>query len=224
MSWRERPGWAAVEVVIAVAIIAAGLRIPSGVFTLGSAPWLMLVGLVLVWWRGPGWREAGLRAPISWGRTVAIGLAVGVGWQIAGSYVAEPVIARLTTGARPDVSQFRTLIGNEAQLAFWLTITWTLAAFAEEIAYRGWIVNRCAEIGHFSRNAWLAGILVSSVLFGAVHAYQGLPGMIATGLTGVVFGATYLATGRNLWAAMIAHGVLDTAGFLMMYAGVYPGL
>jgi len=60
--------------------------------------------------------------------------------------------------------------------------------------------------------------------FGIVHAYQGVSGMITTGLTGVVFGATYLASGRNLWAAIVAHGTLDTAGFLMMYAGVYPGL
>ena len=43
-------------------------------------------------------------------------------------------------------------------------------------------------------------------------------------MTGVLFAITYLATGRNLWAAIIAHGVLDTAGFVMMYAGVYPGL
>ena len=27
-----------------------------------------------------------------------------------------------------------------------------------------------------------------------------------------------------LWAAIIAHGTLDTAGSVMMYVGVYPGL
>ena len=196
---RQRPAWAALELLLAMAIIAAGLQIRSIVFTLGSAPWLMGLGLVLVWWRGPGWREAG-------------------------TYLAEPLIAQLTSGARPDVSQFQSLVGSKAQLAFWLTITWTLAAVVEELAYRGWILNRCAELGQFSRSAWGAGLLFSSLLFGVVHAYQGLSGMIATGLTGVVFGVTYLATGRNLWAAMIAHGTLDTVGFAMMYAGIYPGL
>jgi membrane protease YdiL (CAAX protease family) len=221
---RQRPAWAALELLLATAIIAAGLQIRSIVFTLGSAPWLMALGLVLVWWRGPGWREAGLRAPASLARTVAIGVAVGIGWQVAGTYLAEPLIAQLTSGARPDVSQFQSLVGNKSQLAFWLTITWTLAAVVEELAYRGWILNRCAELGQFSRSAWGAGLLFSSLLFGVVHAYQGPSGMIATGLTGVVFGVTYLATGRNLWAAMIAHGTLDTVGFAMMYAGIYPGL
>ena len=220
---RPRP-LAAVELLLAIAIIAAGLRIPSIVFVLGSAPWLLVAGIVSYRLRGPGWRAAGLARPASVPWTIAIGVLVGRGDQVAGSCIFEPLIARLTSGALPDVSQFRSLTGNEALLAFWLTLSWTLAAVVEELAYRGWILTRCVEIGGGSRGAWVAALLVSSVLFGAVHAYQGLSGMISTGLTGVVFGATYLATGRNLWTAIIAHGTLDTAGFMMMYAGVYPGL
>jgi len=48
--------------------------------------------------------------------------------------------------------------------------------------------------------------------------------MIATGLSGFVFAVIYLATDRNLWAAIVAHGAMDTAGFVMIYFGVYPGL
>jgi CAAX protease family protein len=221
---RPRPLAAVVELLLAIAIIAAGLRIPSIVFVLGSAPWLLAAGLVSFRVRGPGWRAAGLARPASVPWTIAVGVLVGLGYQVAGTYVVEPLIARLTSGALPDVSQFRALPGNEALLAFWLTLSWTLAAVVEELAYRGWILTRCVEIGGGSRSAWVAAVLVSSALFGAVHAYQGLSGMISTGLTGVVFGVTYLATGRNLWTAIIAHGTLDTAGFVMMYAGVYPGL
>jgi membrane protease YdiL (CAAX protease family) len=215
---------AAVELALAVAIIAAGLRIPSIVFALGSAPWLLVAGLIAFRLRGPGWRAIGLARPASISRTIAIGVLVGLGYQIVGTYLVEPLIARLTSGELPNVSQFSNLIGNEALLLFWLTLSWTLAAVVEELGYRGWILTRCVEIGGGSRGAWVAAVLVSSVLFGVVHAYQGLSGMISTGLTGVLFAVTYLASGRNLWAAIIAHGVLDTAGFVMMYAGVYPGL
>jgi hypothetical protein len=79
-------------------------------------------------------------------------------------------------------------------------------------------------LGLFSTRAWIAAIVVSSVVFGLLHMYQGLSGMIATGLTGLVLGWLYLATGRNLWAPIIAHGVMDTSGFLMIYFGVYPGV
>jgi membrane protease YdiL (CAAX protease family) len=219
-----RPTAAAVELLLAIAIITAGLRIPSIVFALGSAPWLLAAGLIAFRLRGPGWRAAGLARPASIPRTIAIGVLVGLGYQIVGTYLVEPLIARLTSGELPDVSQFRNLVGHEARLAFWLTLSWTLAAVVEELAYRGWIFTRCVEIGGGSRGARAAALLVSSVLFGVVHAYQGLSGMISTGLTGVVFGVAYLASGRNLWTAIIAHGTLDTAGFVMIYAGRYPGL
>ena len=81
-----------------------------------------------------------------------------------------------------------------------------------------------AELWRFSTNGWIAGVLVSSALFGVVHLYQGASGMIASGLSGLVFACVYLATDRNLWASILAHGSMDTVGFLMIYFGVYPGL
>ena len=116
------------------------------------------------------------------------------------------------------------LVGDEWQLARWLLISWTLAGFAEEVVFRGWILTRLAEVGRYSTSAWLAAVVVSSVAFGAVHVYQGLSGMVATGLTGLVLAGVYLGTGRNLWAAIATHGVLDTAGFVLIYLGLYPGI
>ena len=66
----------------------------------------------------------------------------------------------MTSGELPDVSAFRSLIGNEAQLVFWLAISWTFAAFMEEIVYRGWIMKRFAELWTiFEHGAWIAGLL-----------------------------------------------------------------
>jgi hypothetical protein len=48
--------------------------------------------------------------------------------------------------------------------------------------------------------------------------------VIATGLSGLVFGVSYLASGRNLWAPVIAHGVYDTVGFALIFLGKYPGM
>jgi membrane protease YdiL (CAAX protease family) len=213
--------WAGLELVLAASIIVAGLL---GYIPISSTPWLIGVAAICLWWRGPGWRGIGLRRPPNVGLSLAIGVAVGVGYQFLGLYVIEPVIARMTSGELPDVSAFRSLVGNEALLAFWLAMSWTLAAFMEEVVYRGWLTNRVAELWRFSTNGWIAGVLVSSALFGAVHLYQGASGMIATGLSGLVFGGVYLATGRNLWASVLAHGFMDTVGFLMIYFGVYPGL
>jgi len=215
--------WASLELLVALAIIIAALRWPGPIFALGSAPWLMAIGTWCLAWRGPRLRSGPQAPRMPSRRGVALGAAVGVAYQFVGTFGVEPVIARLT-GELPDVSTFRSLVGNPTELAMMLAVAWTLAAFVEEVAFRGWMLTRVAELGRYSRASWVGGALASSVLFGIVHAYQGVSGMIATGLSGLVFAAVYLVTGRNLWAAIVSHGTLDTAGFVMMYAGMYPGV
>src|SRR2546425_1118193 len=75
-------------------------------------------------------------------------------------------------------------------------------------------------VGLAFRPHWRRTVLVGT---GAGIAYQCLSGMISAGLGGLVFGALYLATGRNLWVSVIAHGTTDTVGFLLLYLGKYPG-
>jgi len=213
--------WASVELAIAVLFIAAGLQ---GHVAFGATVWLLAIGAVLVWWRGPGWRIVGFDRPRSIAQAVGVGVAVGLGYQFLSLILVEPTIAYVTGNALPDVSIFRAVVGDERQLAKSLLLSWTTAAFAEETVYRGWITARLAELGLFSTRAWISAVVVSSIVFGLLHMYQGLSGMIATGLTGLVLGWLYLATGRNLWAPIIAHGVMDTSGFVMIYFGVYPGV
>ena len=218
---RSSTVWPLIELTVAVAIVVAGLL---GFIPYSSTPWMLLAATLFFRWRGPGWRAVGLRWPAHPWRTLAIGLAVGVIYQFLGLYVIEPVIAGLSSGALPDASVFRPVIGDEVRLAIWLVLVWTLAAFMEEMVFRGWILTRVAEAGRFSVGAWVAAVVVSSAIFGAVHLYQGASGVIATGLTGAVFAGLYLGTGRNLWACIFAHGFMDTVGFVMIYLGVYPGL
>ncbi|MEP6922722.1 MAG: CPBP family intramembrane glutamic endopeptidase [bacterium] len=209
-----------VELLGALLIILAGLK---GYIPLSSTPFLLLYGWLMLWLRGMGWRDMGLRSPVIWSRTILIGVAVGVGWQYFSLYAIEPLIARFT-GELPDVSQFRPLIGNTTFFLISLVLSWTLAAFAEEMVFRGYLMNRFADLAGGTRNAWIVSLVVGNVLFGLVHLYQGASGVIAIGLTGLLFGALYLATGRNLWVAIIAHGVNDTLGFALIYLGKYPGL
>lgn len=219
-----KPLWASVELLLAVAVIVAGLSLPIVISMVGAAPWLVAIGAIFLWWRGPGLRAIGLSRPTSLLHTLMVGLVVGVGYQLVGTFAVEPAIVRLTSGELPDVSLFRSVVGNERQLAYWIALSWTLGALLEEVAFRGWILTRFAEIGRFSGGSWVGGALASSALFGVVHAYQGVSGMIGTGLTAFVFASVYLATGRNLWTAIATHGVLDTTAFVMMYFGVYPGI
>jgi hypothetical protein len=97
-----RPSWAGVELLAAGAVIWAGLRFNSALFVFGSSPWLAAIGCLFLWWRRPRARGFGFGRPQSITRTLIFGVLVGVGYQFLGTWVVEPAIARLTTGALPD--------------------------------------------------------------------------------------------------------------------------
>ena len=46
--------------------------------------------------------------------------------------------------------------------------------------------------------------------------------MVGTGFSGLMFGLAYYCSGRNLWVAILIHGICDTAGIVMMYFGIFP--
>ncbi len=211
---------AAVELLIAVLILVGGL---VGIVPLSSTPFVLLFGWLMLWLRGVGWRDLGLRRPTSWRSTILLGIAIGVGYQYFSLYVVEPLIARIT-GDLPDVSQFAPLISNAFFLFVSLVLSWTLAAFGEELVFRGYLMNRVADLVGSNRAGWLISVIVVSILFGIVHLYQGASGIITITLTGLMLGGLYLVTGRNLWVPIIAHGVNDTVGFILIFLGKYPGL
>jgi len=207
------------ELLVAAAILAAGF---AGLLPFGATPFLVAFGGVSLWLRREGARAVGLAFRPDWGRTVLVGIGVGAGYQGFSLYVAEPAIARLT-GKLPDVSFFAALEGNLHFLLISLTVAWTLAALGEEFVYRGYLLTRIARALGGEPRAWRAALVATSILFGVGHAYQGWSGVISAGLGGFLFGLLYLATGRNLWVCMIAHGTTDTVGFLLLYLGKYPG-
>jgi membrane protease YdiL (CAAX protease family) len=55
---------------------------------------------------------------------------------------------------------------------------------------------------------------IATVLFGLVHLYQGVAGVVMTTLVGVVMAGLYLWTG-DLWVAIAVHAGLDLFGLVV---------
>src|SRR5881396_486060 len=207
------------ELLVAAAILATGF---AGILPFIATPFLVTFGVISLWLRGEGARAVGLAFRSDWSRTALAGMGAGIGYQCFSLYVAEPAIARLT-GKLPDVSLFAPLAGNVHFLLISLGVAWTLAAVGEEFVYRGYLLTRIARGLGDTPRAWLGALAVTSILFGVSHRYQGASGMVSAGLGGFTFGLLYLVTGCNLWVAVIAHGTMDTVGFLLLFLGKYPG-
>ena len=60
-------------------------------------------------------------------------------------------------------------------------------------------------------------MIISSVLFGLAHWYQGKSGVLSTGIVGAVLGILFIASGFNLWLPILTHGFIDTVGLFLIY-------
>lgn len=183
-----------------------------------EVPILFVMGLISFRLREGGWKEMGLGWPSSWRRTALMALAAAFLRIALSAVVIDPVTSHFWPAAKAP--QGMNEITGHLGVAFeWLGLVWTFAAFGEEIGYRGYLVNRAADVGGRSKIAYWLGVVAVGVLFGYGHYYKGPAGIIDSGMAGLILGAAYLLSGRNLWACILAHGFIDTVGVIAVFFG-----
>ncbi|HXY60910.1 MAG TPA: CPBP family intramembrane glutamic endopeptidase [Chthoniobacterales bacterium] len=189
-----------------------------------KVPYLFLLGWVSIRLRALRWRDVGLcRSASPLAKIVFLGLIAGIGMEALELLVTQPLLTKLFNQG-PDLHELGRLIGNWKLLILGIALSWVLAAFGEESVYRGYLTNRVAEIFGASKNAWVVAALLVTLLFGFSHFHQGPTGVVENIIDGAILALLYFATGRNLWAPILAHGIQDTIDVLLIYLGIYPGL
>jgi membrane protease YdiL (CAAX protease family) len=73
----------------------------------------------------------------------------------------------------------------------------------------GYLLTRFRQLG-WSENR---SVLVSALLRGAYHLYQGLGGFVGNVVMGLVFGRVWQRTNR-LWPLVGAHALIDIVAFV----------
>jgi membrane protease YdiL (CAAX protease family) len=155
--------WAVAELLVAGALVI-GANV-FDVVPISETPWLVALGWLSLRLRGRSWRTLGFRRPDRWLTTVGAALAAAVALQLLSEFVIKPL-----TG-RPDLSKFHSLVGNLPASLGMLALVWTIAAFGEEMAYRGYVLERTAALGHHSSAAYAVAMVVVSLLFGLGRFY-----------------------------------------------------
>jgi membrane protease YdiL (CAAX protease family) len=215
-AWRQSKWLILVELAIVVLIFVADAH---HLIPVSKTPFLFLLAWISLRLRGLRWRDVGLLRFRNWRTTLLLGLGGGILMELIELFLSQPLLTRLT-GKQPDLSDFYALRGNLKLTGLALALTWTLAAFGEEMVWRGYLMNRVADLGNRSRLAWAASLVVVNVGFGFAHSYQGITGIIDEGFMGLLLGLLYLAT--NLSVPIVAHGVADTIDVLLLFTGKYP--
>ena len=85
------------------------------------------------------------------------------------------------------------------------------AGFGEELAFRGYAIPAVI----FAGGSVPVALALTSGAFALLHSYQGVLGVVRTGVIGVTMGAVFLHTG-SLWPPIVAHILIDlVVGFVL---------
>jgi len=206
---------------LAEVIFGSFLVIGHNVFRVvpNEVPFLFLLFWISTLVRKGRWSAAGLQRPTSWLRTFWLALAAAVILLLGSELIIQPIATHFWP-AHENVSSVLKIPVHDWKLGLRsLAIVWIFAGFGEEIGYRGYLLPRAAELGNRSKPAYILAMLYVAVLFGLAHFYKGPAGVMDSTYSGLVLGGFYLLSGRNLWAAILAHGLVDTAAVVAIFMG-----
>ncbi|MCA1936906.1 MAG: CPBP family intramembrane metalloprotease [Asticcacaulis sp.] len=224
-----------ITAAIAALFVTSGLigglitpNLPENLRTpiLGLALWGgVLAGALMLMAAKTSYGLIGFSLPPNWSKCL-LWVAIAVIACLVGAIAIGECIHRLTDWPPLDVSYIRTSIkGDVIAYAIWIVlVVWGSAAFGEELLARGFILNRMEAVFGRSPVGIALAVLGQAAIFGALHAIQGTTGVVITAYIGIVLAGTYYLSGRNLWAPILAHGLMDTVSLTTMYLGApLPG-
>jgi membrane protease YdiL (CAAX protease family) len=180
---------------------------------------LLLAALVLVAWRlaDRSWAELGLGYPGTW-QFWAVAAAVALA---AGAYWIGAWVIRHLDGDRLEMREFVVKSGasklfprSARELAHWRILAASTAA--EELFYRGFILAYATAATDL-----LTASVLSCALFALAHGYQGVSGMLTTGMFGALLLLAYLISG-SLWPGIVLHVVQNVFSGVVGYSILAP--
>jgi len=191
-------------------------RLEFGLLSI-AAGWCLIWILLRV--QKKNWNRFGFSKPDHWPKTILTAAIWFVFFQVLIGWILKPWIIRLT-GKPLDISEFEILRGNFNALVRGLAVVWTIAAFGEEMVFRGYFLKRINDIFRSRKTGLILAVVCSSLFFGLGHIYQGASGLILASVAGVIYSLAFIFSGKNLWVPILVHGFYDTWAFLVLFLGI----
>jgi len=216
---------ALVDIVLALLLMALGVMAATAIayllrsrlelpqlLTLALQGLLVLASIqLLLRRRQQRWRELGLVAPTAHdlGRGVVALLCV-FGLNAALSLLLGWLSPAGLEDHQQRLIDVASLLTGDLPIAA-VAASMLFVGFYEELLARGFLLDRCRIL---LGGDW-GPVLLSSLLFGLGHAYQGWMGILQTAMVGVVLAAFTLRWG-TLWPAIFAHALLNTVSLALL--------
>jgi membrane protease YdiL (CAAX protease family) len=141
------------------------------------------------------------------------GLGVGIGLAVAVALVLviPMFLLRRQVDELPAIGDVGALLPRtRGELKYGLGLSLN-AGVVEELLFR---LGMPALLFGITGNGALA-FLVASVLFGLLHVYQKVWGVLGATILGLVFSVVYLLTG-SIWVVIIVHALVDLRSLVLL--------
>jgi len=140
-------------------------------------------------------------------KSFLIGIAVGA--MVIGILLGILMAKKLKT-SHATLGDIEPLMPRNAAETGWTALLSLNAGLSEECFFR--LLLPLLLTGLLHNPLW--AFAIATILFGLVHFYQGVVGVVMTALVGAVMAGLYLWTG-DLWIAIAAHAGLDLFGLVV---------
>ncbi len=138
------------------------------------------------------------------------GFAVGLAVALIGGTIAAVVLARRSDSV-PTIGDIGALLPrNRPELVLGALLS-VNAGVVEELLFR--LALPALIFG--ATGSALAAVIGSVMLFGALHFYQGWPGIVGATVIGAILMVLYLATGSIL-VAIVTHALIDLRSLVLI--------
>lgn len=160
------------------------------------------------------WSNLGFAKPKTWWHPILIGTGL-IGTFLILSVYVQPYFLEL--GPKRDLSHLMVIRQNKQVLILALILVWITAALVQELIFRAFLINSLdILLGRNKWSTWVA-VFISAGIFGLLHAWQGIGGILFTGIIGLIFGIAYVLNARRIWPLIFAHGLIDSISLVGIY-------
>jgi hypothetical protein len=201
--------------VISALVIVSGIKRVPGIGILLS---IILIGIAF-WNQDINFEQMGFSYPDDWTKTIFLGLLLGGILSILALILFEPIIEKITKKS-VDLTICKSIRGNWKSLLLFLAFGWIMGGFIEEILFRGFLMVEINKLLGTGTMCLAINVLLTSLIFGVAHWYQGKSGVLSTGLLGAFLGAIFIWKEFNLWLPIFVHGFINTFGLIFIATGV----
>jgi membrane protease YdiL (CAAX protease family) len=152
------------------------------------------------------------------GRQLGFGVLFGVLILAFDTFVSTPLVKALLPSTSVRGVDMGRLFTDLHLLPLWILVALFKGAVSEEL-WRIFALTRFEK--WLGKPGLILALILSSVVFGFGHLYQGLSGLITTVLIGFLYALVYLRR-RQALEAVFAHATFNLVSILLgylMYAG-----